>query len=113
MTVNVRGFCFGCVVVKQCKKGNKEESGEAYRGGHGIVVCEAELDSIYSRPFDWTGLDCTEALIVLGLKKHIEQLLHVLVVLAFSSVWVHQHLTLKKSLCFFLLFQVQVCQTAV
>lgn len=51
--------------------------------GHSIVVCKAELDSIYPRPFDWIGLDCTEALIVLGL-KNIKQLLHVLLVLAFS-----------------------------
>lgn len=39
-----------------------------YRFVHRIVVYNAELDFIYPRHHDWTGLDCTDALDVLGLK---------------------------------------------
>lgn len=67
-----------------------------YLYGHSIVVYKAELDFIYPTPLDWTGLDCTDALVVLWFKNN-KQLLHVLVVLALSKVWVHQNLTLKKS----------------
>lgn len=76
--------------------------------GHRWVVYKAELGCIHPHtPLYWTGVDCTDASVVLWFKKN-PQSLHVLVVLAFSHVWVRQSLTVKKRF-----FQVQVCQTAV
>lgn len=61
-------FDFGCVVVKRCKK-ERRRGQTVERIALNTVVYKAELDFIDPRPLDWTHLDCTDALVVLGFKN--------------------------------------------